>query len=172
MKTSFVSSLFLSTVMCFSLSAQQSTPSAADQGSSSAQSSQDVNQANQNQANQNSASQPSTSSTTDQSSPSSQQMSDQNSATQDSTNQNPSSGSQNPASSQNPANQNANEQGNQGQVPTYRVTVVERSTEAVDYRDRGGTTQVDFKGTTLAPRVTGLAKVTGHTGRLAIDANV
>jgi outer membrane protein OmpA-like peptidoglycan-associated protein len=119
MKTSFVSSLILFTVMCFVLSAQQSTPSATDQSSSSAQSSQDVDQANQNQA-----------------------------------------------------NQNANEQGNQGQVPTYRVTVVERSTEAVDYRDRGGTTQVDFKGTTLAPRVTGNAKVTGHTGRLAIDANV
>jgi outer membrane protein OmpA-like peptidoglycan-associated protein len=127
MKTSFVSSLFLFTVMCFALSAQQSTPSATDQSSSSAQSSQGVNQANQNQINQNQA------------------------------NQN---------------NQNANEQGNQGQVPTYRVTVVERSTEAVDYRDRGGTTQVDFKGTTLAPRVTGIAKVTGHTGRLAIDANV
>jgi outer membrane protein OmpA-like peptidoglycan-associated protein len=119
MKTSFVSSLILFTVMCFVLSAQQSTPSATDQSSSSAQSSQDVDQANQNQA-----------------------------------------------------NQNANEQGNQGQVPTYRVTVVERSTEAVDYRDRGGTTQVDFKGTTLAPRVTGNAKVTGHTGRLAIDANL
>jgi outer membrane protein OmpA-like peptidoglycan-associated protein len=124
MKTSFVSSLILFTVMCFVLSAQQSTPSATDQSSSSAQSSQDVDQANQNQANQNQA------------------------------------------------NQNANEQGNQGQVPTYRVTVVERSTEAVDYRDRGGTTQVDFKGTTLAPRVTGNAKVTGHTGRLAIDANL
>jgi outer membrane protein OmpA-like peptidoglycan-associated protein len=178
MKTTFVCSLFLFTVMCFSLSAQQSTPSATNQSSSSAQSSPDVNQANQNQANQNSTnqnstSQPSTSSTTtDQSSPSSQETSDQNSATQDSTNQNPSSSSQNPGSSQNPANQNANEQGNQGQVPTYRVTVVERSTEAVDYRDRGGTTQVDFKGTTLAPRVTGNAKVTGHTGRLAIDANV
>ena len=42
----------------------------------------------------------------------------------------------------------------------------------MDYRDRGGTTQVDFKGTTLAPPVTGNAKVTGHTGRLAIDASV
>jgi outer membrane protein OmpA-like peptidoglycan-associated protein len=173
MKTRFVSSLFLATVMCFALSAQQSTSSAADQSSSSGQSSPDVSQANQNSTsqpsvNQNSSSQ-SSSTTTDQSSPSSQpsqETSGQNSATQDSTNQNP------PSSSQNPASQNANEQGNQGQVPTYRVTVVERSTEAVDYRDRGGTTQVDFKGTTLAPRVTGNAKVTGHTGRIAIDANV
>src|SRR5579859_6496997 len=56
--------------------------------------------------------------------------------------------------------------------PRYRVTVVERSTQAVDYRDRSGTTQVDFKGTSLMPRVTGDAKVTGHTGRMAIDASL
>ena len=52
------------------------------------------------------------------------------------------------------------------------MTVVERTTQAVDYRDRGGTTQVDFKGTSLMPAVDGNAKVTGHTGRLAIDANL
>ncbi len=56
--------------------------------------------------------------------------------------------------------------------PRYRVTVVERSTQAVDYRDRSGTTQVDFKGTSLMPRITGDAKVTGHTGRMAIDASL
>jgi len=66
---------------------------------------------------------------------------------------------------QNDDQQNAN-------VPVYRVTVVERTTQAVDYRDRGGTTQVDFKGTSLMPAVDGNAKVTGHTGRLAIDANL
>jgi len=65
----------------------------------------------------------------------------------------------------------ANEQHNDN-IPTYRVTVVQRTTEAVDYRDRGGTTQVDFKGTSLMPAVDGNAKVTGHTGRLAIDANL
>lgn len=54
---------------------------------------------------------------------------------------------------------------------TYRVSVIQRSTQAVDYRDRGGTTQVDFKGTTLIPKIEGRAKVTGHTGRLAIDAS-
>src|SRR5580765_8164115 len=57
-------------------------------------------------------------------------------------------------------------------VPVYRVTVVERTTQAVDYRERGGTTQVDFKGTALMPAVDGNAKVTGHTGRLAIDATL
>ena len=54
---------------------------------------------------------------------------------------------------------------------TFKVNVVQRSTQAVDYRDRGGTTEVDFKGTTLMPRINGRAKVTGHTGRLAIDAS-
>jgi outer membrane protein OmpA-like peptidoglycan-associated protein len=67
--------------------------------------------------------------------------------------------------------QNPDDQQNE-KVPVYRVTVVERTTQAVDYRDRGGTTQVDFKGTALTPTVDGNAKVTGHTGRLAIDATL
>ena len=53
----------------------------------------------------------------------------------------------------------------------FHVKVVQRSTEAVDYRDRGGTTQVDFKGTSLMPKGEGRAKVIGHTGRLAIDTS-
>lgn len=75
-------------------------------------------------------------------------------------------------SPQAPEDQNANPatQDQQAQF-NYRVNVVQRSTMAVDYRDRGGTTQVDFKGTSLMPKVDGDAKVTGHTGRLAIDAS-
>jgi outer membrane protein OmpA-like peptidoglycan-associated protein len=69
------------------------------------------------------------------------------------------------------AQTSADDQQNE-KVPVYRVTVVERTTQAVDYRDRGGTTQVDFKGTALMPAVDGNAKVTGHTGRLAIDATL
>jgi outer membrane protein OmpA-like peptidoglycan-associated protein len=92
-------------------------------------------------------------------------------------NQNPppssqSSSDSNSPNAQKPDNQpNADDQQND-KVPVYRVTVVERTTEAVDYRDRGGTTQVDFKGTSLMPAVDGNAKVTGHTGRLAIDATL
>src|SRR5579859_3383594 len=56
-------------------------------------------------------------------------------------------------------------------VPVYRVTGVERTTQAVDYRDRGGTTQVDFKGTSLMPAVDGNAKVTGHTDRKSTRLN-
>jgi outer membrane protein OmpA-like peptidoglycan-associated protein len=149
MKIRIVSSLFLSTVMCFSLSGQQSTPSAADQSSSSMQSSTD-----------NSAIQP----TSGQS---------QSSSSQATTDRNSTSDQDTPATRQSSDDQNSSSQnGNSGQIPTYRVTVVERTTEAVDYRDRGGTTQVDFKGTTLTPKITGTGKVTGHTGRLAIDANV
>ncbi len=55
------------------------------------------------------------------------------------------------------------------QTPTYRVNVIERSALAVDYRDRGGTTEVGMRGTDLEPQVTGDVKVTGHTGRLALN---
>jgi outer membrane protein OmpA-like peptidoglycan-associated protein len=54
----------------------------------------------------------------------------------------------------------------------FHVNVTQRTTQAVDYRDRGGTTQVDFKGTSLMPKVDGRALVTGHTGRLAIDTRL
>ena len=55
------------------------------------------------------------------------------------------------------------------QTPTYRVNVIERSALAVDYRDRGGSTEVNMRGTDLEPQVTGDVKVTGHTGRLALN---
>lgn len=79
---------------------------------------------------------------------------------------------QNAAESPSTQDQNSAEQAKNAQVPTYRVTVIERTTQAVDYRDRGGTTQVDIRGTSLLPKIDGNAKVTGHTGRLAIDANL
>ena len=73
---------------------------------------------------------------------------------------------------QKPDNQPVPTDQENGPAYVFRVTVVQRTTEAVDYRDRGGTTQVDFKGTSLMPAVDGNAKVTGHTGRLAIDATL
>ena len=98
--------------------------------------------------------------------PSSQQPADSNSAP-DAQKDTPKPDAQPNAGDQ----QNADDQQNT-KIPVYRVTVVERTTQAVDYRDRGGTTQVDFKGTQLMPAVDGNGKVTGHTGRLAIDANL
>jgi outer membrane protein OmpA-like peptidoglycan-associated protein len=57
-------------------------------------------------------------------------------------------------------------------MPVYRVTVSERSTEAVNYRDMGGSTEVNFKGTDLMPDVEGHAKVDGKAGRMAIHAEL
>ena len=58
------------------------------------------------------------------------------------------------------------------QMPVFRVSVYARSTKAVNYRHRGGSTTVDFKGTALMPEVGGHAKVDGKVGRLAISAEL
>ena len=59
-----------------------------------------------------------------------------------------------------------------GQTPVFRVTVSERLTRAVNYRNRGGSTMVEMKGTDLSPAITGKAKVDGKAGRLAIDVEL
>lgn len=58
------------------------------------------------------------------------------------------------------------------QTPVFRVKVVSRTTKAVNYRHRGGSTTVDLKGTDLMPEASGRAKVDGKEGRLAISADV
>jgi outer membrane protein OmpA-like peptidoglycan-associated protein len=58
------------------------------------------------------------------------------------------------------------------QTPVFRVNVYARSANAVNYRNRGGSTSVDFKGTELMPSITGHAKIDGKAGRLAIDADL
>jgi outer membrane protein OmpA-like peptidoglycan-associated protein len=58
----------------------------------------------------------------------------------------------------------------QNDMPVFRVTVTERTTKAVNYRHRGGSTEVDFRGTDLMPEVGGHAKVDGKGGRLSINA--
>ena len=57
-------------------------------------------------------------------------------------------------------------------APTMRISVVSRTTKAVNYRHRGGSTTVDFKGTDQMPEVTGRAKVDSKSGRLDIDAKL
>jgi outer membrane protein OmpA-like peptidoglycan-associated protein len=54
----------------------------------------------------------------------------------------------------------------------FKSNVVTRTTKAVDYRHRGGSTKVDLRGTELMPRAAGEAKVQSKTGRLQIDANL
>ena len=55
-------------------------------------------------------------------------------------------------------------------MPVFRVTVVGRTTQAINYRPRSGATDVGFEGTALLPRARGHAKVEGEKGVIAIDA--
>lgn len=64
------------------------------------------------------------------------------------------------------------EQQQNGQTPVFRVNVYARSTRAVNYRNRGGSTTLDIKGTSAMPAITGRAKVDGKAGRLAIDVEL
>jgi outer membrane protein OmpA-like peptidoglycan-associated protein len=76
-----------------------------------------------------------------------------------------------PASNQDAAPQQMNQ--NTGQdIPVFRVSVFARTTKAVNYRHRGGSTTVDFRGTDLMPAVGGHAKVDGKAGHLAISAEL
>jgi len=58
------------------------------------------------------------------------------------------------------------------QMPVFRVHVYARSAKAVNYRHRGGSTTVDFRGTSLMPTITGKAKIDGKEGRLAIEVEL
>ena len=75
----------------------------------------------------------------------------------------------NPADAQ--SQQNVTAQDN-SQTPVFRVNVYARSAKAVNYRNRGGSTTVDFRGTSLMPAITGKAKIDGKAGRLAIDVDL
>lgn len=75
----------------------------------------------------------------------------------------------------NPAEQQSRENlANQenSQTPVFRVNVYARSANAVNYRNRGGSTTVDFRGTELMPTVTGHAKIDGKAGRLVVNADL
>jgi outer membrane protein OmpA-like peptidoglycan-associated protein len=55
-------------------------------------------------------------------------------------------------------------------VPVFRVTVVGRTTPAINYRPRSGDTRVDFAGTGLMPKAKGQAWIEGEKGYIKIDA--
>jgi outer membrane protein OmpA-like peptidoglycan-associated protein len=59
-----------------------------------------------------------------------------------------------------------------GSVPIYRVTVVARTTKAINYNHRGGSTMVEFRGTPLMPQARGEAKVESKQGVIKIDADI
>jgi len=57
-----------------------------------------------------------------------------------------------------------------GAVPVYRISLVERTTKAVNYNHRGGATKIDFEGTPLLPEARGEARVQSKQGNIAIEA--
>ena len=59
-----------------------------------------------------------------------------------------------------------------GSTPIFRVTVVERTTKAVEYRHRSGSTPIDFRGTPLMPAAKGDATVNSKQGRIEINARM
>jgi outer membrane protein OmpA-like peptidoglycan-associated protein len=59
---------------------------------------------------------------------------------------------------------------NTGQpMPIFRITVVSRTTKAINYHHRTGTTHIDFRGTDLMPAARGEAKVQSQMGSTKID---
>src|SRR5688572_23359813 len=59
----------------------------------------------------------------------------------------------------------------QASGPLFRVTVVGRTTPAINYRPRSGDTKIDFVGTPLLPNGRGDATIKGEKGYIRIDAN-
>jgi outer membrane protein OmpA-like peptidoglycan-associated protein len=55
-------------------------------------------------------------------------------------------------------------------TPTFRVTVISRSVQAVNYKHRSGSSKVDFAGTDLMPSANGVAVVNSKRGSIEIEA--
>lgn len=58
-----------------------------------------------------------------------------------------------------------------GPHPLYRITIVQRSTPAINYTHRSEPTPIDFKGTPLMPDAHGEATVENRRGATMIDAH-
>ena len=55
-------------------------------------------------------------------------------------------------------------------MPTFRVTVISRSVQAVNYQHRSGSSKLDFAGTNLMPSAHGMAEINSKRGSIAIQA--
>src|SRR5688500_12934749 len=55
-------------------------------------------------------------------------------------------------------------------VPLYKVTVVQNSATAINYRYLKSSTMIDFKGTVLLAEAKGSAEIKSKAGATAIDA--
>jgi hypothetical protein len=56
-------------------------------------------------------------------------------------------------------------------TPVFRVSVVSRFVESVNYRHLSGTTKINFRGTMMMPEGTGVAKIASKLGRLEVVAD-
>jgi hypothetical protein len=59
-----------------------------------------------------------------------------------------------------------------GSAPIYRITVVARTTKAINYNHRSGSTKIGFRGTARMPRAQGEARVESKQGVIKIDAEM
>ncbi len=59
-----------------------------------------------------------------------------------------------------------------GAMPIYRITVVARTTKAINYNHRSGSTKIDFRGTPLLPEAHGDATVESRQGVIRINAHM
>jgi outer membrane protein OmpA-like peptidoglycan-associated protein len=57
-------------------------------------------------------------------------------------------------------------------VPIFRTTIVSRTTQAVNYHHRTGTTRINFQGTSLMPAARGEVAVTSQMGSTKIDTSL
>jgi outer membrane protein OmpA-like peptidoglycan-associated protein len=57
-------------------------------------------------------------------------------------------------------------------MPIFRVTVVSRTTKAINYHRRTGSTRVDFRGTELMPAAKGEAKVESQMGSTKVQTRL
>jgi outer membrane protein OmpA-like peptidoglycan-associated protein len=55
-------------------------------------------------------------------------------------------------------------------TPTFRVTVISRNVQAVNYKHRSGASKLDFAGTDLMPSANGEAQVNSKRGSIEIEA--
>ena len=55
-------------------------------------------------------------------------------------------------------------------TPTFRVTVISRSVQAINYKHRSGSSKLDFAGTDLMPSASGVAEINSKRGSIAIEA--
>src|SRR5947207_4130253 len=57
-------------------------------------------------------------------------------------------------------------------MPIFRVTVVSRTTKAINYHHRTGSTSIDFRGTELMPTARGTARVQSQMGSTKIETRL